>query len=107
MKVEKKDNVLWVTATGTRTLETVLAMSKDILAACREKKVTKALIDVRGLEGRLRMIEAYQIPDKHFPKMRDRSVITRAALVDLKEFEDSYKFFEQVAVNRGVGRDIF
>ena len=39
--------------------------------------------------------------------MRDRSLITRTAIVDLKEFEDSYRFFEDVAVNRGFSVHIF
>ena len=107
LTIEKKEDVLWVTATGNRSLQTVLAMSKDIFAACVEKKVKKVLADVRALEGRLNMIEAFDIPDKYFPKMRNRSVITRNAIVDLKEYENSYKFFENVAVNRGFHLRIF
>jgi len=107
LTIEKKDDVLWSTATGTRSLETVLAMSKDILAACTEKKVAKVLIDVRKLEGRLGTIEAYEIVNRHFPKIQDRSVITHCAIVDLKEFEHSYRFFEDVAVNRGFTLRIF
>ncbi len=105
--IEEKDGMLWATVTGTRSLETVLAISNDILAACAEKKVSKVLIDVRGLEGRLSTMEAYQIPKQYFPKMRDRSVITHTALVDLKEFEHSYRFFENVALNRGFTLRIF
>jgi hypothetical protein len=84
-----------------RSLETVLAMAKDIFSDCKQKETKKTLIDVRKLGGRLRTMESYEIPDKHFPKMQDRSVITHAAIVDLKEFEHSYQFFEDVAVNRG------
>jgi len=107
LTIEKKEDVLWVTATGNRSLQTVLAMSKDILAGCVEKMVKKALIDVRALEGRLSTLEAYEIPDKHFPNMRDPNVITHSAIVDLKEFERNYKFFEDVAVNRGFDLRIF
>ncbi|MDB4444042.1 hypothetical protein N9174_01735 [bacterium] len=107
LTIEKKGDVLWVTATGTRSLETVLAMSKDILAACVEEKVTKVLTDVRGLEGRLSTLDAYKLADQHFPKIQDRSVVTHNALVDLKEFEHNYRFFEDVAVNRGFTLRIF
>jgi hypothetical protein len=100
-RIEVKGDVLWVTATGTRSPQTILAMSQDILAACVEKDLKKVLIDVLALEGRLSTTNAYEIPTKHFPKMRDPSVITHCAIVDLKEFEDSYRFFENVAVNRG------
>ena len=106
-RVEVKGDVLWVTATGTRSTETILAMSQDILAACVEKDLKKVLIDVLALEGRLSVMNAYEIPTKHFPKMRDRSVITHCAIVDLKEFEDRYKFFENVAVNQGFMLRVF
>ena len=104
---EKKDDILWVTATGTRNLETILAMSKDIQVACVENKVKKVLIDVRGLEGRLNMTNQYRLVANEFPKMRNRSVITHNAIVDLKEFKDSYKFLELVAHNRGYLLRIF
>jgi hypothetical protein len=107
LTIEKKRNVLWVTATGTRSLATVLAMSRDILAACVEYKVTKVLTDVRTLGERLSTIEAYKIVDQHFPTIRDRSVITHCAILDLKEFEDSYSFFEDLAVNRDFNLRIF
>ena len=107
LTIEQKGDVLWVIATGTRTLETVLSISNDILEACDEKKVAKVLVDVRKLEGRLRTMESFEIPEKHFPKMRERSLIRRTAIVDLKEFEDSYRFFEDVAVNRGFALRIF
>lgn len=109
LTIEKKDDILWVTATGTRSMETVLGMSKDILTACVEKKVKKVLVDVRELEGRLSTIEGYEISNQHFPKMRDSSKITHGAIVDidLKEYEDSYRFFETVAVNRGFMLRIF
>ena len=107
LRIERKDNILWVTATGRRSLDTVLAMSKDIFAACVEHKVSKVLADVRALGGRLSTIEAYKIVDQHFPAMRDRSVITHCAIVDLKEFEDSYRFFEDLAVNRDFNVRLF
>ena len=101
LAIEKKDDVLWVTAWGTRSFEGVLSMMKDILAALIENKVTKVLLDVRGLAGRLDTLESYEIVDKYFPKIRNRNVVTRCGIVDLKEFQDSYQFFETVARNRG------
>lgn len=107
LTIEKKGDVLWVTATGMRSLETVISMSKDIMAACAEQKVRRVLIDVRELKERMKMGEIYEISDKYFPKIRDRSVITHSAIVDLKEFEHEYKFFETVAMNRGFNLRLF
>ena len=108
LKIEKKDDFLWVTATGReRTLEIILAMARDILQACVENKVTLVLRDMRPLEGLLEMMEAYDIPDKYFPKMKDPSVITRIVIVDRKESKRNNSFFENVAVNRGFNLRIF
>ena len=107
LSIEKKNDIIWVTVAGTRNLQTILAMSKDILMACVEKKVKKVLVDVRALKGRLSITNTYHLADEQFPKMRDRSVITHNAIVDLKEFKNSYKFLELVAQNRGYMLRIF
>ena len=107
LAIEKEGDVLRVTATGQRSLKTVLAMSSDIFAACAEKKIMKVLLDVRALEGRLPTMDTFDLVDRHFPKIRDRRVITHSAIVDLKEFESGYKFLEDLAVNRGFNLRIF
>jgi hypothetical protein len=107
LAIETKNDVLWVKATGTRSRETVLDMSGDVLEACVKERVKKVLIDVRELQGRLLPKDSYDIAAKHFPKIRDPNVITQAALVDLEEFRDQYRFFENVAVNRGFNLRIF
>ena len=107
LRIDVEGSFLRVTATGTRSFQTVLAISQDILATCAEKDLKKVLIDVRSLEGRLGTIDAHVIVDKHFPKIRECGVINRCAVVDLKEFEHSYRFFETVAVNRGYRFRIF
>ena len=105
--IEERDGILRVTATGSRSLESVLAMSKDILKACVEMRAKKVLIDTAAMEGRLSTMEAYKIVDKHFPKMRNKAVITHAAIVVQKESEGSGRFFETVAVNRGFAVRVF
>lgn len=107
LSIGKKGHVLWVKATGTRSLQTVLAMSQDIWTACVESGLRKVLVDVLALKGRLSTIDSYDIPAKHFTKIRDTNIITRCAILDLKEFEHSYRFFENVAVNRGLNLRIF
>ena len=74
---------------------------------CVENKVTLALLDVRLLEGLLKTTEAYDLPDKYFPKMSAFSVITRFVIVDRKESRENDRFFENVAVNRGFNLRIF
>lgn len=107
LKIDKKKDMLWITATGNRTLETVLAITRDCVAACITNKTTKLLIDVCKLEGRLKTLDAYNVADQYFPKIEDLNIITQCAIIDLKEFEESYRFFENVAVNRGFNLRIF
>ena len=105
--MEQRGGVLWVAATGTRSLATVLAMSKDIMSACAERGIGKVAIDVRQLQGRLPPLDSYEVVNDHFPQMRSTRVITQAAIVDRKEFEANYRFFENLAVNRGFNLRIF
>jgi hypothetical protein len=101
LKIENMGDYLLFRATGTRSMDSVLSMTKDVLAACAREKVKKALVDVRAMIGKLTTMEAYDLPDHHFPLMRDRNILVRVVIVDRKENEARYQFLETVAVNRG------
>jgi hypothetical protein len=101
LKMKKVGDVLHVKAAGARTMETVMAMSKDIMEACARRSTPKALIDVRAMEGHLSTLDAYDIPKSFFETIRDRTVLQKSAIVDLKENEDQYTFLENVARNLG------
>ena len=107
LKVEERGEVLWVAATGTRSLETVLAMSKDIMKACAERGFSKVATDVRQLSGKLSAVDSFEVVARHFRAMQNRRVVTQAAIVDLKEFEARHQFFENLAINRGFNIRIF
>ena len=93
---EEKENYLQVTATGVRSLENTLAITKDVFAACAKHKTRKVLIDVRALEGRLSTASAFTIPTRHFPKFRDRSNINQAAIIDLKNLKSVIDFLRKL-----------
>ncbi len=101
IKTEIKGDIVYVEATGKRDLETVLGITKRTIEICEEKNIQKALVDVRKLEGKLRTSDSFSVPAEHFEKLRYRSVLQQAAVVDLKENIEAYSFFENVAVNRG------
>ena len=107
LTMTKEGELLHVSAVGTRTFGTVISIIKDILEACTQQGTPKVLVDVRALEGRLNIADAFNIPSSEFPKIRDQSILRKGAIVDLKEFEQGYKFFENVAVNRGFNVRIF
>ena len=101
LKIENRGDYLLLTATGTRSMDSVLSMTKDVLAACAREKVKEALVDVRAMIGKLTTMEAYDLSQHHFPVMRDLNVIVRLVIVDQKENEARYRFLETVAINRG------
>jgi hypothetical protein len=101
LKIENIGDYLLFTATGTRSIDSVLSITKDVLAACAREKVKKALVDVRAMVGQLTTMEAYDLSDHQFHVLRDRNVLVSGVLVDRKENEARYRFLETVAVNRG------
>jgi len=101
-EVENRNEYLWISAQGTRSRDSILSLLRDILAACAKEMVKKALIDIRAMKGQLEILEAYNLASKELFAMRDRELLVRAAVVDLKENEQRYRFLETVAVNRGL-----
>ena len=107
LTMTQEDDYLHVEAVGTRTFESVVAITLEIAQVCIRENTTHVLVDVRGLEGRLGTLEAFEIPTDVFAEVKDRSMIYKCAVVDLEEFEESYRFFEDVAVNRAYNLRIF
>ncbi|MGH8688994.1 MAG: hypothetical protein ACREVQ_14925 [Burkholderiales bacterium] len=102
IEVRAKDGIVWAIVRGRRSLDTVLEAGRDIMKACAELNLKKALVDVRGLEGQLEPVDSFEVTSRHYPAMRDRRVITHCAIVDRKGSEANHAFFENVAVNRGL-----
>ena len=97
----KKDDILFIEARGTRSLQAVLDITKHAFDACKEQGVKKAVVDIKKLVGKLSTIDAYEIPAMHYEQYRNRSVLEKAAIIDTEEHAEAYMFFENVAVNRG------
>ena len=101
LKMQARGDTLHVRVTGPRTRQVVLEIAREIFTACAEKKTSKVLTDVRELEGRLPTGDAYDIPAAEFPRLWPSGAVSRVAVVDLEEFASQYRFFENVARNRG------
>ena len=87
---------LRATVTGTRTVEHVLRAVRDVVDACAAAKREKALVDVRGLAGSLDTLDSYEIPAAGFAAVKRPGVVRQAAIVDRKDRERGFKFFETV-----------
>jgi hypothetical protein len=99
--IKAEEEYLHTVVSGIRNRQNVMAVTTDVLKACREHNINKALIDVRQLKGRLSVIDSFFIAAKEFANIRKYNIINKAVIVDNKENEERYRFFENVAVNRG------
>ncbi len=75
----------FIKATATRSLQTVIDMSKDLFAVCADKKIKKVLVNIQALEGHLSVMESFEFNTKHFPNIRNRHIINKCAIFDRKE----------------------
>ncbi|UCH15763.1 MAG: hypothetical protein JSV22_07295 [Bacteroidales bacterium] len=104
---KKKKDILFVKVKGMRSFKTIISVIKDIQQICIKQKTSKVLIDVQELEGHLKTMEAYELPALVFPKIRDKNIFEKSAIVDREESYPYYSFFENVSVNRGFNLRIF
>ncbi|MEN6332637.1 MAG: hypothetical protein ABFE01_00155 [Phycisphaerales bacterium] len=60
------------------------------------------LIDIRGIDGRLGVLETFHMVST-YPSQQG----VRAAIVDRPEYSNWYEFYETVSVNRGYHNKVF
>ncbi len=106
LAMEVKGDLLLVRSQGVRTRATVTAMTMEIFDAARAKALSKVLIDVRELEGQLRIIDSYLVVTDVFQKLRGKG-LHKAAIVDERATPVRQWFIETVAVNRGFNFRVF
>jgi len=104
---KKEKGILHVKVSGIRSFETVLSIIKDIQQVCLKQSTSRVLVDIQGLEGHLKTMEAYEIPSSVFPKIREKQIIEKSAIVDLEESRKNFSFFENVGVNRSFNLKFF
>jgi hypothetical protein len=68
-------------AAGVRTRETVTAITMQVLDAAVGSGLSKALIDVTELEGRLGILDSFLLVTEVFQRLRGKGM-RRAAIVD-------------------------
>ncbi len=100
LAIEVGDDYLSVRASGVRTGATVAAVAMEIFDAAVDHRVSKVLIDVRELEGRLGILDSYVVVTEVFQKLRGKA-IRKAAIVDRQTSSVRGWFLETVARNRG------
>ncbi len=107
LKTKKESNFLSIFASGARTKDTILSIVKDMFIECEKYKISKVLLDICNLKGELQIKEMFDLPEKHFPKLRNHEILAKAAILDLKENEVRYRKFELFAQNRDFNLSFF
>lgn len=104
--MEIKEDHLLAHASGVRTLETVRAMTHEVFEATVASGLSKTLVDVRELAGRLGALESYYLVTDVFDRLRGKG-IQKAAIIDRPTWPLRDWFLETVARNRGYNFRIF
>ena len=106
LAIETKGNYVSVRADGARNRATVTAMTMEIFDAALTNHMSKVLVDVRGLKGRLGIMDSYVIVTETFQKLRGKG-LQKAAIVDERVPWLRDWFLETVARNRQFNFRVF
>ena len=100
LSIEKRDNFLHATVTGTNSIETVLGYMNDVKARCATLDCYRVLIDEK-LEGpRLDEMEILTLISEGSAEAA--GFFDALAFVDDQMESDLSRFAETAAVNRGI-----
>ena len=103
----ERDGRIVATLGGVRTPETLIAAAAEIAGHCREHGIKYVLIDVRPMQGGLDTLETFEVAGQAIPSQGDARQLVRSAILDHSENLERIRFFETVALNRGLMIKVF
>ena len=106
LDIRNEPDYLYVRATGVRSIETILAIASDCVAACEKYRYEKILVDVQAMTGTLAVLDSYNLGTKGLGELGPRQWV-QAAVLDLEENRTRFEFLENVIVNSGFNIRIF
>ena len=104
--VEKNGYVIAVLA-GVRTPETLVAAASETTTFCRDRGHTRLLINLRRMSGGLDTMQTFEVAGHGIPNQKHVRDLVRSAILDHTENIDRIRFFETVAINRGLNVKVF
>lgn len=107
LEIVGADGFITAVLEGVRTPETLIAVAAKTTAYCAERRISRLLIDIRGMTGGLDTLETYEVAGHELPGHEGVRRILRSAILDLPENIERIRFFETVAINRGLNVRIF
>jgi hypothetical protein len=106
LTMEVKSNHLYVSTSGTRSKESVKAITMAVFNAALKNNLHKVLIDVRELNGMFGFLDIYYLVTEVLKDLRDKGV-TQVAVIDIRRSVTPGWFLETVAQNRGFNFRVF
>lgn len=100
--IENKGEYLYVKYTKPYELASFIALMKEVADACHQQDVHKVLVDVRGMTGKIKFAERFQVGEAGAELFRG---VAQVGIVYRKE--EINWFAETVGVNRGANVRIF
>jgi hypothetical protein len=92
---------------GVRSPETLLAAASTTTSYCKEHGFTRVLIDLRDMAGGLDTLETFEVAGHRLPHQNGVRLLVRSAILDHTENVERIRFFETVALNRGLNVKVF
>jgi len=103
LSISVRGDILEIVASGEVTPDTAHALEKEVFDAVKTKGMRNVLVDVRGLQGRFSVVDAYERVRSH----HRNAPATRTAVIDVDEHKDLQQFYEDASFNVGRNRRWF
>jgi len=103
----ERDGFVAAVLSGVRTPETLIKAAVRATSFCSERQVKHLLIDLRDMTGGLDTLETYEVAGRELPRQEAVRRVLRSAILDRPENIERIRFFETVALNRGLNVRVF
>jgi hypothetical protein len=107
IEMVERDGFVTAVFTGVRTPDSLVEAASRTTAFCNQQHISRLLIDVRGMSGALDTLETFEFAGHELPRREAVRRLLRSAILDRPENIERIRFFETVAVNRGLNVKIF
>ncbi len=102
IETDPQPEYLVVRILGSADARVVRDIVAGVFSEVAAHNPSKLLVDIRGIEGRLGILETFDMVSS-YPSVQG----VRAAIVDLPQNSNWFEFYETVSVNRGHHNKVF
>lgn len=106
-KLEAKDDYLHFTSHGQFELDAFLELLKSVISTAKQRDVSRAFIDIRGIEGTISTFERFQLGACFADQQLEQHFELQLCMVGMEPIIDESRFGETVARNRGANSRVF